>query len=167
MGPHPLPGHALDGETAPVDIEEDPSVLLLLLAGRPGAVVWRRGAGLLLGAAAEEAVRAGALGAAVSAQLGRRRAGPAGRVGSRHRRPGGRLEVSGRESSSGSQSLLWFVAAGELMLISEGEPGRAEETLNHIRGHFPSRRWTENAIKKPSETYFHNSTIGLTAVLLK
>lgn len=97
VGPHPLPGHALDGETAPVDIEEDPSVLLLLLAGRPGAVVWRRGAGLLLGAAAEEAVRAGALGAAVSAQLGRRRAGPAGGVGSRHRRPGGRLEVSGRE----------------------------------------------------------------------
>lgn len=112
-------------------------------------------------------MRAGALGAAVSAQLGRRRAGPAGGVGSRHRRPGGRLEVSGRESSSSSQSLLWFVAAGEFMLISEGEPGRAEETLNHIRGHFPSRRRTENAIKKKtSETCFRRSTIGLTAVPL-
>lgn len=138
MGPHPLPGHGLDGETGPVDVEEDPSVLLLLLAGRPGAVVWRRGAGLLLGAAAEEAVRAGALGAAVSAQLGRRRAGAAGGVGSRHRRPAGRLEVSGRESSSGSQSLLWFGAAGDFMLISEGEPGRAQETLKHTTGRFPS-----------------------------
>lgn len=83
-------------------------------------------------------MRAGALGAAMSAQLGRRRAGPTGGVGSRHRCPGGRLEVSGRESSCSSQSLLWFVAAGEFMLISEGEPGRAEETLNHITGHLPS-----------------------------
>lgn len=84
MGPHPLPGHALDGEAGPVNVEKDPSVLLLFLPGRAGSVVGRRIAGLLLGAAAEEAVRAGAFGAAMSAQLGRGRAGPAGGVGSRH-----------------------------------------------------------------------------------
>lgn len=84
MGPHPLPGYTLDGETGPVNIEKNPSVLLLFLPRGPGAIIWGRGAGVLLGAAAEEAVWAGALGAAVPAQLGRGGAGPAWGVGPRH-----------------------------------------------------------------------------------
>lgn len=56
MGPHPLPGYTLDGKTGPVDVEKNPSILLLFLHGGPGAVIGRRGGGLLLGAAAEEAV---------------------------------------------------------------------------------------------------------------
>lgn len=84
MGPHPLPGHTLNGEPGPVHVEEDPSVLLLFLPRGPGALIWGRGAGVVLGAAAQEAVRAGALGAAVPAQLGRGGAGPARGVGSRH-----------------------------------------------------------------------------------
>lgn len=81
MGPHPLPGDALDGKTAPVNVEKSPSVLLLLLRG----MVRRRRRGLLPGAAAQEAVRAAALGPAVPAQLGRGGAGPARGAGSSHR----------------------------------------------------------------------------------
>lgn len=84
VGPHPVPGPSLDGKPGPVDVEEDPSVLVLLLPGGAGHVVGGRGAGLVLGAAAQEAVGAGALGAAVAAQLGRGGSGPAGGVGSRH-----------------------------------------------------------------------------------
>lgn len=61
MGPHPLPGDALDGETGPVNVEKNPSILLLFLSRRPGAVVRGGGGGVLVGAAAEEAVGAGAL----------------------------------------------------------------------------------------------------------
>lgn len=84
MGPHPLPGDAFDGKTSAVDVEKNPSILLLFLPGRPRAIVWGGGGGLLLGAAAEEAVRAGALGPAVPAQLGRGGASPARGVGSGH-----------------------------------------------------------------------------------
>lgn len=56
MGPHPLPGYALDGKAGPVDVEKNPSILFLFLPRGPGAVVRGRGGGLLLGAAAEEAV---------------------------------------------------------------------------------------------------------------
>lgn len=89
MGPHPLPGHTLDGETGPVDVEQNPSVLVLFLPGGPGNVVWGRRARLLLGAAAQETVRTGALGAAVPAQLGRGRPGPSRGVRSRHLITGG------------------------------------------------------------------------------
>lgn len=85
MGPHPLPGYAFDGKAGPVNVEENPSVLLLFLPRGPGAIVGGRGGGIVLGgAAAEEAVRAAALGPAVPAQLGRGRAGAARGVGSRH-----------------------------------------------------------------------------------
>lgn len=56
VGPHPLPGSTLDGKTSPVNVEKNPSILLLFIPGGPGAVVWGRGGGILLGAAAEEAV---------------------------------------------------------------------------------------------------------------
>lgn len=85
VGPHPLPGHALNGETGPVDVEQDPSVLVFVLPGRPGHVVWGRCTQLLLGAAAQETVSTGALGAAVPAQFGRGGPGPTGWVWSRHR----------------------------------------------------------------------------------
>lgn len=88
VGPHPLPGDPLDGKARAVNVEEDPSVLLLFLPWGPGAVVGRGRGRLLPGAAAEEAVRAGALGPAVSAQLGRGRAGPARGVRSGHRSRG-------------------------------------------------------------------------------
>ncbi len=83
MGPHPLPSYALNGKTRPVNVEKNPSILLLFVRG-PGAVVGRRGRGLLLSAAAEEAVRAAALGPAMPAQLGRGSAGPAWGIGSCH-----------------------------------------------------------------------------------
>lgn len=84
VGPHPLPGGALDGETGPVDVEQSPPVLVLLLPGGPGQVVGAGRARRLLGAAAQQTMGAGALGAAVAAQLGRGRPGPAGGVGARH-----------------------------------------------------------------------------------
>lgn len=84
MRPHALPGHALDGEAGPVDVEENPSVLVLFLPRGPGSVVGGRRAGLLPGAGAQQAMRAGALGAAVAAQLGGGAPGPAGGVGTRH-----------------------------------------------------------------------------------
>ena len=82
--PHPLPGYTLDGKTCPVHVEKNPSILLLFLPRGPGAVVRGGGRGLLLGAAAEEAVRAAALGPAMPAQLGRGGAGPARGVRSGH-----------------------------------------------------------------------------------
>ena len=84
MGPHPLPGDAFDGETSPVDIKKNSSILLLFLPRGPGTVIRGRGGGFLLGAAAEEAVRACALWSAVPAQFGRGSAGPAWGVGSCH-----------------------------------------------------------------------------------
>lgn len=60
MGPHPLPGYTLNGETSPVHVEKDPSILLLFLPRGPGAVIGGGGGGVHLGAAAEQAVRAGA-----------------------------------------------------------------------------------------------------------
>lgn len=84
MGPHPLPGGTLDGKPSPVNVEKNPSILLLFVPRGPGAVVRGRGGGILLGAAAEEAVWAGAFGPAMPAQLGRGGAGPAWGVGSRH-----------------------------------------------------------------------------------
>lgn len=56
MGPHPLPGGTLDGKASPVNVEKNPSILLLFVPRGPGAVVRGRGGGILLGAAAEEAV---------------------------------------------------------------------------------------------------------------
>lgn len=85
VGPHPLPGHTLNGETGPVDVEQNPSVLVFVLPGRPGHVVWGGCTQLLLGAAAQETVSTGALGAAVPAQLGRGGPGPTRWVRSRHR----------------------------------------------------------------------------------
>lgn len=102
VAPHPLPGHALDGEAGPVNVEKDASVLLLFLPRRPGSVVGRRIAGLLLGAAAEEAMRAGAFGAAMPAQLGWGGAGPARGVGSRHWSQEGEEELALRASSCSS-----------------------------------------------------------------
>lgn len=84
VGPHPLPGHALDGEPSPVDVEEDPSVLVLLLPRGPEKVVGCGGTRVLLGATAQETVGAAALGAAVAAQPGRGGPGQAGGVRSRH-----------------------------------------------------------------------------------
>lgn len=80
VGPHPLPGDALDGKTIPINVEKNPSILLLLLRG----MVRRRRGGLLPSAAAQEAVRAAALGTGIPAQLGRGGAGPARGVGSSH-----------------------------------------------------------------------------------
>lgn len=84
MRPHPLPGDTLDGKTVPVNVEKNPSILLLFLPGGVGTVVWGGGSRLLLGAAAEEAVRAGALGPAVPAELGRGGASSAWGVGAGH-----------------------------------------------------------------------------------
>lgn len=109
MGPHPLPGYTLDGETSPVNVEKNSSVLLLFLPGGPGTVIWGRGAGLLLGAAAEEAVWAGALGPAVPAQLGRGGAGPAWGVGSRH-------WSQGEEEKLGQEILLQLLG---LLLVCQ------------------------------------------------
>lgn len=39
VGPHPLPGDALNGETSTVDVEQNSSVLLLLLPWGAGAVI--------------------------------------------------------------------------------------------------------------------------------
>lgn len=83
VGPHPLPGDALNGETSTVDVEQNSSVLLILLPWGAGAVI--QGWGIVLGAAAEEAVGAGALGPAMSAQFGRGAASAAGGGGSSHR----------------------------------------------------------------------------------
>lgn len=68
MAPHPLPGDALDGETVPINVEENPSFLLLFLLG---GVTGGAGSGLLPGAVVEQAVCTGALGAAAPAELGR------------------------------------------------------------------------------------------------
>jgi len=87
VAPHPVPRDALDGEAGPVHVEENAAVLLLLLPGGPGAVVRGGGGRLVPGAGAapeEEAVSAGALGAAVPAQLGRGGPGPARGGGSGH-----------------------------------------------------------------------------------
>jgi len=65
MGPHPLPGDTFDGKTVPINIEKNPPILLLFLLRRLGTVVRVGRRGLLLGAVAEEAVRAGALGPAM------------------------------------------------------------------------------------------------------
>lgn len=108
VGPHPLPGDALDGEPSTVDVEKHPSILLLLLPGRVRANVGGGGGRLALGAAAEQAVRAGALGAAVSAQLGRGGASPAGGVGSSHWSQEGRVEEQEQQSSSATRGTpLW------------------------------------------------------------
>lgn len=114
MGPHPLPGHALNRESSPVDIEQNPSVFLLFLTRGPGAVVWRRGAGVLLGAAAKEAVRAGALGAAVPAQLGWGGAGSARGVWSRHWLQEMKEEELGQENPPQAlrASLFWSAVDG-------------------------------------------------------
>ncbi len=123
MGPHPLPGYALDGKPGPVHVEKNPSILFLFLPRGPGTVVRGRGGGLLLGTAAEEAVRAGALGPAVPAQLGRGGAGPAWRVGSRHWSQEGQEEEEEEEEKLGQAILLRLQ---ELLLVCQAWPAHVD-----------------------------------------
>lgn len=117
VGPHPVPGAAVDGKASPVNVEENPSVLLLLLSRGPGGVVGGRGGGLLPGAAAEEAVRAAALGPAVPAQLGRGGAGPARGVGSGHWSREGQEEEEEEEEETLEQAVL--LQLQELLLVGQ------------------------------------------------
>lgn len=113
MGPHPLPGDTLNGKTGPVNVEKNPSIFLLFLPRGVGTVVWGRSRRLLLGAAAEEAVWAGALGPAIPAQLGRGGAGSTWRVGSGHWSQEGQEE---EEEKSGQEILFQLQ---ELPLVSQ------------------------------------------------
>lgn len=113
MGPHPLPGDTLYRKTRSINVEKNPSILLLFLLGGSRAVLWGRQRGGLLGAAAEETVRAGALGPAMPAQLGCRGASPVWGVGSSH---WPQEEVEEEEEKLG-QAI--FLQLQELLFVSE------------------------------------------------
>lgn len=144
MGPHPVPRWIFNGETGPVHVEKNPSILLLLLPGGAGAVVGGGGGGPLPGAAAEEAVRAGALGSAVPAQLGRGGAGPAGGVGSGHGSQRGtrrrRRRGWGGRSSPSYNSFSVLVSVGRFMLITANLEGTFKSVSKRLlRNKFTSQ----------------------------
>lgn len=122
MGPHPLPGDTLDGETGSVNVKHDPSILLLFLPRGSGAAV-RRGGGGLLGRApaAEEAVGAGALGPAMPAQLSRGGASPAWRVRASHQSQQGQEEEEEELGQVVLLQLQWFLLICQCWM-AHGDP---------------------------------------------